>query len=194
MQATKPRFVLSKPILDGEILSFNPAKLAQLLPERVHEDRATRSSAWIQVTDAEDFRWVLRVGGEAKSQDESGKNKANNFFIHFSLFRLPPHGFLIHLVRSSRAPLARRRIAGYTAGMKTAISIPDKLFADAERFSRRHKKSRSRLYVEAVEEYLAHHDPDSITEAINEVCKTVDTRPDPGLSAASRRTLKRVEW
>ena len=78
----------------GDILSLNPAKLAQLLPERVHEDRATRSSACIQVTYAEDFRWVLRVGGEAKSQDESGKNKANNFFIHFSLFRLPPHAFL----------------------------------------------------------------------------------------------------
>ena len=78
--------------------------------------------------------------------------------------------------------------------MKTAISIPDKLYADAERFSRRRKKSRSRLYVEAVEEYLARHDPDAITEAMNQVCKTVDTRPDPAVSAVSRRTLKRVEW
>ena len=54
-------FVLSKPVLDGEILSLNPAKLAQLLPERLQEDRATRSSAWIQVTYAEDFPWLLRV-------------------------------------------------------------------------------------------------------------------------------------
>ena len=92
------------------------------------------------------------------------------------------------------APLARQKPAGYTAGMKTAISIPDKLYVDAERFSRRRKKSRSRLYVEAVEEYLARHDPDAITEAMNEVCKTVDTRLDPTVSAASRRTLKRVEW
>jgi hypothetical protein len=90
--------------------------------------------------------------------------------------------------------LASEDLPSYTTGMKTAISIPDKLYADAERFSRRRKKSRSRLYVEAVEEYLARHDPDEITEAMNQVCKTVDTRSDPAVSAASRRTLKRVEW
>ena len=33
-------FSLRKSILDGDILSFNPSKLAQLLPERLHEDRA----------------------------------------------------------------------------------------------------------------------------------------------------------
>ena len=37
--------LLGKPVLDGDILSLNPSKLAQLLPERVHEDRATGSSA-----------------------------------------------------------------------------------------------------------------------------------------------------
>ena len=37
--------LLGKPVLDGDILSLNPSKLAQLLPERLHEDRATRSSA-----------------------------------------------------------------------------------------------------------------------------------------------------
>ena len=47
--------LLGKPVLDGEILSLNPAKLAQLLPERLQEDRATRSSACIQETYAEDF-------------------------------------------------------------------------------------------------------------------------------------------
>ena len=53
--------LLGKPILDGDILSLNPSKLAQLLPERVHEDRATGSSACIQETYAGDFRWLLRV-------------------------------------------------------------------------------------------------------------------------------------
>ena len=37
--------LLGKPVLDGDILSLDPSKLAQLLPERLHEDRATRSSA-----------------------------------------------------------------------------------------------------------------------------------------------------
>ena len=37
--------LLGKPVLDGDILSLNPSKLAQLLPERFQEDRATGSSA-----------------------------------------------------------------------------------------------------------------------------------------------------
>ncbi|MGH7772011.1 MAG: hypothetical protein ACREQA_07200 [Candidatus Binatia bacterium] len=78
--------------------------------------------------------------------------------------------------------------------MKTAISIPDKLYAEAERLSRRCKKSRSQLYAEAVAEYLARHDPEAVTEAMNKVCEAIDTRPDPAISAAARRTLKRIEW
>ena len=49
------KLLLGKPILDGDILPLNPSKLAQLLPERLHEDRATRSSAIIQETDTDDF-------------------------------------------------------------------------------------------------------------------------------------------
>jgi hypothetical protein len=52
--------LLGKSVLDGDILSLNPSKLAQLLPERLHEDRTTRSSACIQVTYARNFRCLLR--------------------------------------------------------------------------------------------------------------------------------------
>lgn len=83
---------------------------------------------------------------------------------------------------------------GYTIGMKTAISIPDKVYAEADRLSRRLKKPRSQLYAEAVSEYIARHDPEAITEAMNRVCEAVDMRPDPAVSAAARRTLKAVEW
>lgn len=78
--------------------------------------------------------------------------------------------------------------------MKTAISIPDKVFADAERLSQRLKKSRSQIYTEAVTEYVARHDPEAVTEAMNRVCDVVDTRPDAALSAAARRTLEAVQW
>ena len=47
--------LLGKSVLDGDIFSLNPSKLAQLLPKRLHEDRATGSSAIIQETYAEDF-------------------------------------------------------------------------------------------------------------------------------------------
>jgi metal-responsive CopG/Arc/MetJ family transcriptional regulator len=83
---------------------------------------------------------------------------------------------------------------GYTFGMKTAISIPDEVYAEAERLTRRLKKSRSQLYTDAVREYLARHDPDAVTEALNRVCELVDSRADPAVSAASRRLLERVEW
>ena len=63
--------------------------------------------------------------------------------------------------------------------MKTAISIPDRVFQEAERLAARLKKSRSQIYSEAVSEYVARRDPDRITEEINAVCAEVDTRPDP---------------
>ena len=41
--------------------------------------------------------------------------------------------------------------------MKTAISIPDDVFEVAERLARRTKKSRSRLFSDAIGEYVARH-------------------------------------
>ena len=78
--------------------------------------------------------------------------------------------------------------------MKTAISIPDKIYREAERLSRRLKKSRSRVYTEAVTEYVARHDPDAVTQAMNRVCEAIDTNPDPAVSAAARQRLESVEW
>ena len=60
-------------------------------------------------------------------------------------------------------------MTGYTSGMKTAISLPDDLFADAERLARRLKKARSRVYSEAIREYVARHDPDVVTGRLDEV-------------------------
>lgn len=78
--------------------------------------------------------------------------------------------------------------------MKTAISIPDRIFDSAEKLADRLDKSRSQLYSEAVEEYVSRHDPDRIVEQINAVCDDVDTRPDPFVSEAARRALENTEW
>ena len=78
--------------------------------------------------------------------------------------------------------------------MKTAVSIPDRVFRDAERIAERLQKSRDQVFSEAVAEYVARHDPDAITEQINAVCAEVDTRPDPFVAAAARRVLERTEW
>jgi hypothetical protein len=74
--------LLGKPVLDGEILSLNPSKLAQLLPERLQEDRATRSSAIIEVPYAEDFSCLLRLGCHAKGKEHGAKRKDGNFSLH----------------------------------------------------------------------------------------------------------------
>ena len=78
--------------------------------------------------------------------------------------------------------------------MKTAISIPDELYAGAERLARRTKKSRSRLFSDALKEYLARHAPDEVTEAMNRACAEAGAAIDPFVSAAARRTMERSEW
>jgi predicted transcriptional regulator len=78
--------------------------------------------------------------------------------------------------------------------MKTAISIPDEIYAGAERLARKLRKSRSQLYAEAVAEYVARRDPEAVTEAMDRVCEQAGAPPDPAVSAAARRILERTEW
>ena len=78
--------------------------------------------------------------------------------------------------------------------MKTAISIPDDLFADAERLAKVLKKSRSQLYCHALREYVARHAPDQVTETLNEICDDIEEKDEGFVSSASRRTLERSEW
>ncbi len=90
--------------------------------------------------------------------------------------------------------LVRCLRVGYTIGMKTAVSLPDEVFRGAERLARRLKKSRSELYREALREYVARHDPDAVTEAMNRVVDSVGSAPDAFVDAAARRVLERTEW
>ena len=78
--------------------------------------------------------------------------------------------------------------------MKTAVSVPDLIFESAERLARRLKISRSRLYSRALGEFIARHDPDAVTEAIDRVCDRLDPESDPFVQRAARRTLRDVEW
>jgi metal-responsive CopG/Arc/MetJ family transcriptional regulator len=78
--------------------------------------------------------------------------------------------------------------------MKIAVSIPDEVYQEAERLARRTKKSRSRLYGDALKEYLARHAPDEVTEAMNRACAEVGEGIDPFVSSAAHRRLERSEW
>jgi antitoxin MazE6 len=78
--------------------------------------------------------------------------------------------------------------------MKTAVSIPDDVFEDAERLAGRLQTSRSQLYARALSEFVARHDDDHITASINKVVDEVGTEIDDFTHQAARQALQRVEW
>lgn len=78
--------------------------------------------------------------------------------------------------------------------MKTAVSIPDDIFARAESLARRMGQSRSEVYGRALRDYVSRHSPDEVTEAMNRVCDAVKEPADPLRTAAARRVLRRSAW
>ena len=82
----------------------------------------------------------------------------------------------------------------YTTGMKTAVSIPDDIFEEAERLAAELKTSRSQLFSRALREFVARHSTDRVTAAMNRVVDEVGTDVDEFTREASRRVLERTEW
>lgn len=78
--------------------------------------------------------------------------------------------------------------------MKTAISIPDDLFGQADEFARKTGKSRSQVFREAITEYLLRRDSRHITMVMDEALGQIDQQPDPWLADVGRRALERTEW
>ena len=78
--------------------------------------------------------------------------------------------------------------------MKTVAFIPDDVFAAAERLARRRRKSRSRLYADALREYVARHAPEEVADAMNRVGAEPGEGSDPFVEEAARRILERSEW
>jgi len=79
--------------------------------------------------------------------------------------------------------------------MKTAISIPDDVFEEAERLADRLQTSRSQLYTRALAEFVARHDDDRVQAAMNAVIDEVGPAAlDDFTREAARQTLRRVEW
>lgn len=83
----------------------------------------------------------------------------------------------------------------YTIPMKTAISLPDKIFYRADQLARQEGISRSELYTKALERYLDEaNSRQAIIDSINRVCEEVDTSPGPEMATYVRRKLSEVEW
>lgn len=78
--------------------------------------------------------------------------------------------------------------------MKTAVSIPDDIFEGAERLARKTRRSRSRLFSDALKEYLARHSSDKITEDMDKACAEIGEEGDIFASSAARLVLEKSEW
>ncbi|HEY5875147.1 MAG TPA: ribbon-helix-helix protein, CopG family [Ilumatobacteraceae bacterium] len=73
--------------------------------------------------------------------------------------------------------------------MKTAVSIPDPLFAAADELARRLGISRSELYARALAREVASESEDSITARLDAVYAETDPSLDPLVAAAQHRSL-----
>ena len=78
--------------------------------------------------------------------------------------------------------------------MKTAISVPDRLFGAADALARKLGVSRSRLYSTALAEYVAKHQAAKITARLDATYATQPSGLDPALRRAQRRAVARSEW
>lgn len=77
--------------------------------------------------------------------------------------------------------------------MKTAISLPDKLFQEADEFANRAGLSRSELYATAVAEYLARRNDAVITARLDAVYASPGVIPSPELAPVTRFPASRAD-
>ena len=78
--------------------------------------------------------------------------------------------------------------------MKTAISIPDAVFMQADRLAKRLHMSRSELYTRAVDEYVGEHRHSRVREKLDEVYSAEPSTVDPGLLNAQAASLPEEDW
>ena len=85
-------------------------------------------------------------------------------------------------------------ILWYYLSMKVALSIPGDVFESAEALARRLGVSRSRLYATALAEYVAKHRGRRITDRLNAVYASEESRIEPRLRRLQARSLGDSSW
>lgn len=78
--------------------------------------------------------------------------------------------------------------------MKTAISIPDELFQEADEAAAELGLSRSQLYVIALGAYLKARRREHVTRKLNEVYGSSAASLDPQLQEMQAASLSGEEW
>lgn len=78
--------------------------------------------------------------------------------------------------------------------MKTAISIPDSIFQEADNLAQRLGVSRSELYVKAVSDYIKTHKYQNVTELLNQVYGSSVAKIDEEVSSIQFRSIPKEDW
>jgi len=78
--------------------------------------------------------------------------------------------------------------------MKTAISIPDPIFEQAEEAAKKRRMSRSEIHTIALREFLHEKQTAQITERLNQVYEAEPSTLDPALARLQAASLPVEEW
>lgn len=78
--------------------------------------------------------------------------------------------------------------------MKTAVSIPDSVFAAAESVADRLSISRSQLYTRAIQEFIELHGAQNVTERLDRVYADNPSKLDPGIVELQQKSLADDPW
>jgi len=78
--------------------------------------------------------------------------------------------------------------------MKTAISLPDDLFASAEALAARMGVSRSHLVATALAEFVAKHHSRKVTARLDALYTAEPSALEPDLQQAQARALSTDTW
>ncbi len=78
--------------------------------------------------------------------------------------------------------------------MKTAISLPDAIFEEAEALAQQLGRSRSELYIEALKAYLRRYNRKEVLSKLDEVYSQESSELDPVLGKIQFMSLPREDW
>jgi metal-responsive CopG/Arc/MetJ family transcriptional regulator len=78
--------------------------------------------------------------------------------------------------------------------MKTAISLPNPIFEEAESLAKHLGLSRSELYTEALKAYLQKYSREQRLTTLNQVYAEKSPKPDPVLTQMQWISLPREDW
>jgi metal-responsive CopG/Arc/MetJ family transcriptional regulator len=75
--------------------------------------------------------------------------------------------------------------------MKTAISLPDKIFEEVEKFAKEHQYTRSEVFVMAVKEFLEKKKTEEALNILNEVYSEAETPEEITVRERAKRYFAR---